>query len=627
MGKAKSNRLINETSPYLLLHAHNPVDWYPWGDEAFEKSKRENKPIFLSIGYSTCHWCHVMERESFEDETVAEFLNEHFVSIKVDREARPDIDNIYMRVCQAYTGGGGWPTSIFMTCEQRPFFAGTYFPKAYFLNLLGVIYEKWITDKPSLLSLCDEITAALSTPEQFELTNHSAPIQAAVSEFRQTFDSEFGGFGQAPKFPVPNALMLLLKTAPDMAEKTLRQMYKGGIFDHVGYGFSRYSTDRYWLVPHFEKMLYDNAQLVSAYLMAYEISGTNLFRTVAEKTLEYIGRELGSPDGGFFSAQDADSDGVEGKYYVFSPDELIGILGETDGPRFNSYFGITENGNFKGKNIPNLISHDQLDPQIDVLLPKVYAYRKSRTTLRMDNKILTAWNALTTAAYANAYRILGINEYLGTALKTVDFIERELTDGDTVFTGIAGGTRGNTGFLDDYAFYIYALLCLYQATQDQKFQNRANILINKTISEYFDDKNGGFFFSGKSSEKLIFNPKETYDGAIPSGNSVMVYNLSRLAALTQSDTLDSVLTKQAAFMNAAASEHPAGNGFYLYAMLPTKNIVCVLREPADLTKIKIKSDWIFKVTNAPEYPMVHGKTTFYVCSEGTCLPPSNVLPE
>lgn len=623
----RPNRLVHEKSPYLLQHAHNPVDWYPWGEEAFEKSKREDKPVFLSIGYSTCHWCHVMEKESFEDETVAEVLNKYYVAIKVDREERPDIDNIYMRVCQSFTGGGGWPTSIFMTGEQKPFFAGTYFPKAHFLKLLAAISDKWIANKSVLLSQSDEISAAFSGLGRFDQMPQAVPIEAAVSALKQNFDKDFGGFGYAPKFPTPHILFLLLKTAPDMAEKTLLQMYKGGIFDHVGYGFSRYSTDRSWLIPHFEKMLYDNALLTIAYLMAFELTGKELYRAVAEKTLAYIERELGSSGGGFFSAQDADSDGMEGKYYVFTPNELIGLLGETDGHRFNTYFGITKKGNFEGKNIPNLISNDKFDPTIDALLPKVYEYRKSRTSLRTDHKILTAWNALTLAAYANAYRILGKKDYLDTALKTFDFIERYLTDGDTVFVSVTGGTRGSVGFLDDYAFYICSLISLHQATQDENFLDRANILMNKIISEYFDDKNGGFFFSGKGNERLIFNPKETNDGAIPSGNSVMVYNLSRLASLTHSDALDDILKKQVAFMNSAASGYPSGNCFYLYAMLPTKNIVCVLKDKSDLKKISIKSDWIFKITNDAAYPPINEKTTFYVCFEGTCLPPSNELPE
>ena len=621
------NRLINEKSPYLLQHAYNPVEWYPWGEEAFEKAERENKPVFLSIGYSTCHWCHVMAKESFEDPSVAEVLNQSFVSIKVDREERPDVDSIYMRVCQAFTGGGGWPTSIFMNADQKPFFAGTYFPKVYFLDLLKAISEKWAEDQSALLNQGESITEALDHSAHFSQTPQAVPIHAAVSELKQTFDKEFGGFGQEPKFPTPHILYLLLKTEPDMAEKTLIQMYKGGIFDHIGFGFSRYSTDRFWLVPHFEKMLYDNALLATAYLMAFELTGKEIYRSVAEKTLLYVKRDLGSPDRGFFSAQDADSDGEEGKYYLLKPEELTALLGETNGRRFNVYFGITQNGNFEGRNIPNLINNGKVDSSMDEFLPTVYEYRKSRTSLRTDHKILTSWNALALAAYANAYRILGTQAHLDIALKTVGFMERELTDGDIVFSGVTSGVRGNVGLLDDYAFYIYALICLHQATQDPVFLTRAQSLQSKAISEYFDQDDGGFFFSGKSNEKLIFNPKETYDGAMPSGNSVMVYNLTRLYALTNADAFYTVLKKQEAFMNAASAGYPPGNSFYLYSMLPTTEIVCVLKEPSDLNKIKIKSDWIFKVTKDSSYSLLNGETTYYVCGDGACLPPSNKLPE
>lgn len=623
----KSNRLIHEKSPYLLQHAYNPVDWYPWGEEAFEKATREDKPIFLSIGYSACHWCHVMENESFEDEAVAEALNKSFVSIKVDREERPDVDNVYMRVCQAFTGGGGWPTSIFMTAEQRPFFAGTYFSNQKFQNLLYSIGVYWEEDRAALLSQSEQAVEALNNSERFSQASQAAPIEAAVSVLRQTFDSEYGGFGYAPKFPTPHILYLLLKTAPDMAEKTLVQMYKGGIFDHIGFGFSRYSTDRFWLVPHFEKMLYDNALLATAYLMAFESTGKKLYSAVAEKTLLYMERELENPAGGFFSSQDADSGGVEGKYYVFRPAELAELFGESDGLRFNEYFGITEKGNFDGHNIPNLINNSKPDSSIDSLLPKVYEYRKARTSLRTDNKILTSWNALALAAFADAYRVIGEQKYLDIALKTYDFIERELTDEDMVFSGVTSGKRAGLGLLDDYSFYIYSLIRLHQATLDDKYISRAQALLSKAISEFFDHQNGGFFFSGKSNEKLIISPKETYDGALPSGNSVMAYNLSRLFALTNSDALYSVSKKQEAFMNTASGEHPAGNCFYLYAALPTKEIVCALRDKSDLSKVRVKSDWIFKVADDAAHPLLNYRTTFYVCSGETCLPPTNDPPE
>lgn len=621
-----TNQLINETSPYLLQHAHNPVNWYPWGEAAFEKARREGKPVFLSIGYSTCHWCHVMEAESFEDETVAEALNRSFVSIKVDREERPDIDNIYMRVCQTFTGRGGWPTSIFMTAEQKPFFAGTYFPKDHFMRLLAAVTDKWAADRPALLNSGDEITAFLNKRSGADTAAVKPLIGEAVSAFRAAFDPEYGGFGTAPKFPAAHNLMFLRDAAPDMAEKTLRQMYLGGIFDHIGFGFSRYSTDRFWLVPHFEKMLYDNALLTIAYLLAYEATGGALYAAAAKKTLIYIRRELESPEGGFFSAQDADSDGAEGDYYLLTPQEVTAVLGESDGRRFNACFGITEAGNFEGKSIPNLIGGGEPDAGIDALLPKLYDYRRTRHILRLDNKILTAWNALALAAFADAYRILGEAEYLSAARKTADFIARELTDGDEIFTGITDGKRGSAGFLDDYAFYIFALLRLYQATQDESCLKRAVDLARKTVRDYFDDDGGGFFFSGRGNEKLISNPKETYDGAMPSGNSVMAYNLSRLAALTKSEDFSAKSAEQNAFMSAEAAAYPAGHGFYLYSLLPAKEVVCVPANGEDIRKLKIRSDWIFRVSNAPEYPIKNGKTTFYVCEAGACRQPSNEPP-
>jgi uncharacterized protein YyaL (SSP411 family) len=621
-----TNALINESSPYLLQHAHNPVDWFPWGEAAFEKARTEGKPVFLSIGYSACHWCHVMEAESFEDETVAEALNRSFISVKVDREARPDIDNIYMRACQAFTGRGGWPTSIFMTPDQKPFFAGTYFPKDDFLRLLAAVADMWAADRQTLTRKGDEITAFLNKQSGAAGTAGNRLDGEAVAAFRSAFDPEFGGFGPAPKFPAAHNLMFLCHTAPEMADKTLRGMFAGGIFDHIGFGFSRYSTDRFWLVPHFEKMLYDNALLAMAYLLAYEAACGALYAEVAKKTLLYMRRELESPEGGFFSAQDADSGGAEGEYYLFTPGEITAVLGESDGRKFNTCFGITEAGNFEGKNIPNLIGRDGSCAGMDALLPRLYEYRRARHALCLDNKRLTAWNGLAIAAFADAYRILGEEEYLSAARKTADFIERELADGDELYADITGGKRGSAGFLDDYAFYIFALLRLHQAGRDEACLVRAAELARKTVRDYFDDAEGGFFFSGRSNEKLIANPRETYDGAMPSGNSVMAFNLSRLAALTGSADFYALSEKQNAFMDGAASVYPAGHAFYLYSRLPVKEVVCVPANREDLRKIRVRSNWIFRVTDTPEFPILNGKTTFYVCEAGACLPPSNEPP-
>ncbi len=620
------NLLIHETSPYLLQHAQNPVQWYPWGEEAFSKAEAEDKPIFLSIGYSSCHWCHVMEDESFESEDIAGILNAHFVSIKVDREERPDIDNLYMRFCQAFTGGGGWPTSLFLTPEKKPFFAGTYFPPDHFRQLLRLISHKWSQDRESLLESGDEVTEALKRSVRTGKAE-TVSVQKAVDMLRRNFDKEYGGFGSAPKFPSPHVLLFLLHTAPEMAEKTLQQMYKGGLFDHVGYGFSRYSTDRYFLVPHFEKMLYDNALLANAYLLAYEKTGKALYRTVAEKIFIYVEREMTSDEGGFFAAQDADSEGVEGKYYVFTPDEITDVLGREDGIRFCHCYDITAAGNFEGKSIPNLIYNTKPDPVMETLLPRVYAYRKTRTPPFLDHKILTAWNALMLSAYANAYRILKEERYKTVAERAFTFLEQSVADGENLFVGVTKGRRSGPGYLDEYAYYTYACICLYQATKEERYLARASALCDKTIDLFFDHENGGFFFSGLDNEKLLLDTKETYDGAMPSGNSVMVYNLSRLAGLTKEERYDKVLTKQKQFLNAEAAAYPPGFCFYLYATQPVKEVVCVPQSPEELEGIQVKTDWIFRVGEESQYPLVDGKTTFYVCQDGACQAPTHRVPD
>ncbi len=566
-----------------------------------------------------------MAHESFENEHVAEQLNRDFISIKVDKEERPDIDGVYMRFCQAMTGSGGWPTSLFMTADGKAFFAGTYFPTESFLNLLASVATAWKQNRVSLLKSSDQITAAIHHSGKAASGRESAPVAAATEQFRTSYDPEYGGFGAAPKFPSPHNLMFLLYTSPDMAEKTLLQMYLGGIFDHIGGGFSRYSTDPYWLAPHFEKMLYDNALLAMAYLLAHEMTGKVLYRTVAERVFSYLERDMRDRDGGFFSAQDADSDGVEGKFYLFRPDELASILGPEDGARFCRHFGITPQGNFEGKSIPNLLGAPQPDLRVEALLPKVYEYRKGRTALHTDTKLLTGWNALTGAAYAMAFRLLKQEAYGKTARETLGFMERELTNGDTVFVGSSGKQCSGPGFLDDYAFYIFALIQMHQATLEDSYLMRAVELAEKTISSFWDQENGGFFFSGAENETLIARPKENWDGAIPSGNSVMAYNLSRLSLLTDSGQFEAWAEQQRRFMNGEAAAYPSGYGFYLYASLPVKSVTCVLGNPSDLNDIKIKSNWAFRLVDSEHYPLVNGKTTFYICENGACLPPSNTL--
>lgn len=412
-----------------MQHADNPVDWYPWGEEAFRKAKQEDNPIFLSIGYSTCHWCHVMAHESFEDEEVAALLNEDFVCIKVDKEERPDIDSIYMTVCQAFTGNGGWPTSIFMTPDQKPFFAGTYFPKNTrgrmigFTELLRLIHKQWESNRDSWIRQAEQITAQLrQTAKESESADAGIPDQAAL-DYQHIYDTENGGFGTAPNFPSPHNLMFLLSyyeryknlQCLEMVEKTLLQMYRGGMFDHIGYGFCRYSTDSRFLVPHFEKMLYDNALLIQAYSRLYAVTKDKLYLDMAKKTAKYILTEMTSPDGGFYSAQDADCDGEEGKYYLLNPDEILSLLGKEKGMAFNRRFDITEKGNFEGKSIPNLLGSDPYDSSFDAVLPQIREYRRARCKLHTDDKILTAWNGLMIAALCELYRVSREQVYLAAA--------------------------------------------------------------------------------------------------------------------------------------------------------------------------------------------------------------------
>ncbi len=641
------NRLSNETSPYLLQHAENPVNWYPWCEEAFLRAKEENKPIFLSIGYSTCHWCHVMAHESFEDNKTAEILNKHFISIKVDREERPDIDSVYMSVCQAFTGSGGWPMSIFMTWDKKPFFAGTYFPpnSRYgmpgFSELLNIIINRWNLNKEDLLESAEEVIKHLkSTPKHSNSQPDNDLIKQAVRVFENSFDSAFGGFGNAPKFPTPHNLLFLMlyakqnnnSNALKMAEKTLLQMRKGGIFDHIGYGFSRYSTDKYYLAPHFEKMLYDNALLIIAYASLYSITSNNIYLDTAQKTAEYILREMSSQDGGFYSAQDADSEGVEGKYYTFSQKEILDILGEDKGREFSEVFDITKDGNFEGLNIPNLLKSNDLSARFKEEKEKLYAYRKNRYKLHLDDKILLSWNSMMIAAMAMLFRVTREEKYLIAAKKSQEFIEKNLSDGLRLYTSFRDGKRSKHTFLDDYAFYITALIELYSSTLNKDYLDKAEDFCKETIRVFTDGKNGGFYLSNSNSSELFVNPKETYDGAIPSGNSVMAYNLVRLYQITEKEEYESFIEKQMDFMSLKAYDYPSGNSMFLIAMLLNENniphITIAVKEQSDLNQIKEKLPFLANISVVAEdkkYPLLNDKTTYYVCKNRNCLPPSNTV--
>ncbi len=642
------NRLEHETSPYLLQHKDNPVDWYPWGKEAFDRARAEDKPVFLSIGYSTCHWCHVMAHESFEDAEIAELLNRHFISIKVDKEERPDIDSIYMSVCQAFTGRGGWPTSIFMTAEQRPFFAGTYFPKTSRGGMVGMkelllaIVEKWTEDRSFLLHQAERVMAdlqeeaAASRPAEMKLAHVAADL------YRRLYDRKNGGFGDAPKFPTPHNLLFLLsyyrrenkEDCLQMTEHTLLQMYRGGIFDHIGGGFCRYSTDQVFLAPHFEKMLYDNALLILAYCKAFAVTKKALYLEIAEKTAAYVLREMTSPEGGFYSAQDADSEGEEGKYYLFAPDEVTAVLGKAKGEAFSRHFDITESGNFEGKSIPNLLHSDPQDRSFEALLPQLAAYRKQRYALHLDDKILTFWNGLMIAALCALYQVSGQEEYLQAAQKADAFVQKHLCQGDTLFVSFREGKRGVTGFLDDYTGYAFAQLHLYQATLQQKYLDCAKQLCTKVLAD-FADPAGGFYLYGSQSESLILRPKETYDGATPSGNGLMAYNLVRLHLLTGEERYQKEAERQLAFLAAVSARYPAGHAMFLLALLehhaPPMKVTVVPAGDWDITKLPrlaLEDSAVVCLSGPTEdYPLLGGKTTYYVCDARGCLPPVNDLRE
>lgn len=642
-----SNNLKNQTSPYLLQHAENPVNWYPWCEEAFTKAKEENKPIFLSIGYSTCHWCHVMAHESFEDDRTAGILNRYFISIKVDREERPDIDSVYMSVCQALTGSGGWPMSIFMTWDKKPFFAGTYFPAdsrygmISFSDLLTAIANEWRNNTEELLQSSEEIIKLLKNPQSVnKASSNDNLIEKAANIFSRIYDSVYGGFGSAPKFPTPHNLLFLMlyskqnnaDNALEMAEKTLIQMRKGGIFDHIGYGFSRYSTDRYYLVPHFEKMLYDNALLIIAYTAAYSLTNNRVCLDTAEKTAEYILREMVSPDGGFYSAQDADSEGIEGRYYTFTLSEIINVLGEERGTHFAKAFDITSQGNFEGVNIPNMLKSNDLNTDFADEIQRLYNYRKTRYRLHLDDKLLISWNSIMITALSMLYRASRNKKYLKAAQKAQEFIENSLCKGTQLYTSFRDGKHSDNGFLDDYAFYVTALIELYNSTLDYNYLEKAELFCRETVKRFADRENGGVYLSQADSTELFMNPKESYDGAIPSGNSVMAYNFVRLYQLTDKEEYKELAEKQIAFMSAQAQGYPAGYSMFLTAKLlceaPPQHITIIIKNSSDLKEIRESLPFLANISikcESKEFPLLNNQTTYYICKNHNCLPPTNTI--
>ncbi|MFH1998738.1 MAG: thioredoxin domain-containing protein [Planctomycetota bacterium] len=590
-GINEQNRLAASQSPYLLQHKHNPVDWYPWAEEAFEKAKSENLPIFLSIGYSTCHWCHVMAHESFEDPEVAQLMNQAFVCIKVDREERPDIDHIYMTVCQMITGRGGWPLTIVMTPDKKPFFTATYIPKESrfgqmgMLELIPRIQEMWEKEPDKVNGSAERLLEALQAHTPFSPgTALGEPVlHKAYSQLAAEFDDRKGGFGVAPKFPSPHNLLFLLRygkrfgkeEAFHMVERTLEAMGRGGIYDHLGFGFHRYSTDADWLVPHFEKMLYDQAMMALAYIESYQVNGNPEFKDKAREIFAYVIRDMTSPEGGFYSAEDADSEGVEGKFYVWSRDEIYSILGKEDGDLFVRAFNVCKEGNFQeeasgentGSNILHLTSSLKslaeeagqpsgvLEQRLEEARHKLFAERESRIHPHKDDKILTDWNGLMIAAMARGAFVFQDPFLAQSARRAADFLlERLKTADNRLLHRYRNGKAGIKANVDDYAFMIQALLNLYEATFEVEYLKSAIALNRVLITHFWDQEGGGFFFTSDDAEALIVRGKEGRDGAYPSGNSVAMLNLLRLSRITG----DAKLEQMASRIGEAFSETVRG---------------------------------------------------------------------
>ena len=678
------NRLIHEKSPYLLQHVHNPVDWYPWCEEAFEKARTESKPIFLSVGYSTCHWCHVMAHESFENADVAGLLNEVFVCIKVDREERPDIDKVYMDACQMMTGSGGWPLTIVMTPDRQPFFAATYIPRESrsgrvgMLDLIPKIQDVWKERRDDIVISAGQIVASMQQKVS-EVTGEALSkdiLDEAYKELKGLYDKKNGGFGSAPKFPMPHQLLFLLrywkwsgeKKALEIVVKTLRAMRCGGIYDHIGYGFHRYSTDEKWLVPHFEKMLYDQAMLAMAYTEAYQATGNETFKRTACEIFNYIMRDMKSLTGGFYSAEDADSEGEEGKYYLWRHDEIERLLEPSEAELVVRVFQVKKAGNFvdplaggkTGHNILHLekptaelasvlgISEESLRQRMAAIRMKLFVARERRTRPHKDDKILTDWNGLMIAALAKGAQAFADQVYLKAAQKAVNFIVKNMREVDgRLFHRHRDGEAAITAGIDDYAFLIWGLLECYEASYDVTFLKTALRLQEDLTRHFWDKDNGGYYFTPDDGENLILRQKEVYDGAVPSGNSVAMLNLIRLSRLTGNHELEAQAAAISRVFAGSIRRSPAGHTQFMIAMgflthpayeiviagrpgaedteemlreigrhyLP--NTVVLLRPPEELS-----SDIVSIAPFTKDLKPIGDTATAYVCTNFTCHSPT-----
>jgi len=688
------NRLADTQSPYLLQHAENPVDWYPWGEEAFDKARDEDKPIFLSVGYATCHWCHVMEHESFEDDEVARLLNEHFVPIKVDREERPDVDALYMTVTQALTGHGGWPMTVLLTPERKPFFAGTYFPKhgrggrPGMMDILPQVANSWAEDRERVDGSAEKITEAvreaLGRQRATETALGEEALTAAYNGLAGRFDPEAGGFGGAPKFPTPHNLLFLLREAQrvggaetlvgqralQMVEETLRAMRRGGIYDHVGFGFHRYSTDRVWKLPHFEKMLYDQALLAMAYTEAFEVTRDPMYRRTAEEIFTYVARDLTSPEGAFYSAEDADSPNAEGEkeegaFYVWRWNEFMQALGERNGVIAAALFNVDRAGNFRdeatremtGANVLfRTVDDDEASERlemaeegfrqrVDDIRQELFEVRAKRPRPLLDDKVLTDWNGLMIAALAKAARAFDEPKYADRAARAADFLlDTMRTKGGRLLHRYRNGDAAIPGMLDDYAFLVWGLIELHQATFEPRTL-RAALDLNQTMRTHFeDDEQGGFFLAADDSEALLLRQKEYYDGAVPSGNAVAALNNLRLARLTGQTDLEAV-AERVMRSSAEIAEQPMAHTLMMsaaaFAAGPAQEITIAGEPGADDTDamldalrglylpnavVHLRPPGEPEVTTLAPYTeaqtMRDGNATAYVCEHFACQSPT-----
>ena len=685
MTEKHTNRLVHETSPYLLQHAHNPVDWHPWGEEALERARGEDRPILLSIGYSACHWCHVMERESFENEEIAAVMNEHFVNIKVDREERPDLDDIYMHAVQMMTGSGGWPMTVFLSPDLRPFYGGTYFPpddrygRPGFKGILLTLAEAYRNRKDQIRESGEQITQNLQQMGRVhpsgDLLTEGLLLQA-VRELEDRFDERCGGFGGAPKFPPSGSLSLLLRVwrkrggegegGEDllrMVEKTLNHMAKGGMYDQLGGGFHRYSTDDRWLIPHFEKMLYDNALLAPVYLEAYQVTGNEFYARVARETLDYVLREMRDARGPFFSTQDADSEGVEGKFFVWRPEEIRDHLEEGPAELFCRYYDVTDAGNFEhGQSALHVdrpldevarelgLGAGEAEAMLAEAKKELFEVRERRIKPALDDKILTSWNGLMISAMAKGAQVLDDARYAEAAGRAADFVLSEMTEGDLLLRTHRGGRSKLNAYLDDYAFLASGLLDLYETTFDLRWLREAKRLMLVLIEYFWDGREGGFYFTGKNHEPLLTRSRSGIDGAIPSGNAVAAGALLRLGVLTGEEAFRQKGVELLRAFGAVMEKAPSGLARFLAALdfhLDTPKEVAVVGPPgAEETRGLLRQVHRRYLPNrvlalldpdesaeavGKEVPLLAGKTrlngrtTVYVCENYTCRAPTHDL--